>query len=96
MLWDSRPEHVDWFEAIENTLPGGIKLGQRRRAPYFQSSLPDLLEPLVYFLKSPPASQVFTKKEFKTYNTISKLLVTLCLENEDNISRIVRLQKVSY
>ncbi|KAI9262296.1 hypothetical protein BDA99DRAFT_438784 [Phascolomyces articulosus] len=99
ILWDSKPEHEGWFAEIEQSLPGEhptstVVPGGFRRARYFDTSLPNLLEPLGHFLKLPPASQQFTKKDFKTYNTVAELLVTLCVDDNSNLYRVFGMQKL--
>ncbi|KAI9498426.1 hypothetical protein BDB00DRAFT_754914 [Zychaea mexicana] len=98
ILWDSKPDHEGWFAQVEQALPGehptATASGGYRRVRYFDASLPSLLEPLGFFLKLPPASQQFTKKDFKTYNTVAELLVNLCVEDNSNLYRIFGMQKL--
>ncbi|KAI7849649.1 hypothetical protein BDC45DRAFT_546878 [Circinella umbellata] len=99
VLWDSTPEHEVWFDEIEQLLPGEHSTstavaGGYRRVRYFDTALPTLLEPLSYFLKLPPASQQFTKKDFKTYSTVAELLVTLCVDDNSNLYRVFGMQKL--
>ncbi|KAI8139159.1 hypothetical protein BJV82DRAFT_646300 [Fennellomyces sp. T-0311] len=96
ILWDSKPEYGNWFATVEQSLPGEQPTATTpyRRTRYFDASLGSLLEPLVSFLKLPPASQQFTKKDFKTYNTVAELIVTLCADDNSNVYRVFGLQKL--
>ena len=101
ILWDNTPDHELWFAEIEQSLPGehsaftaGGAGDVYRRARYFDTALPSLLEPLGSFLKLPPSSQQFTKKDFKTYNTVAELLVTLCVDDNSNLYRVFGMQKL--
>lgn len=47
------------------------------------------------FLKLPPVSQQLTKKDFKTYTVVSKLLISLCIQDPKCLPRILGQQKVT-
>ncbi|KAI9311467.1 hypothetical protein BX666DRAFT_929792 [Dichotomocladium elegans] len=94
LLWDSKPEYLDWFTSVENSLPGDKLYRQRRRTLYFEGSLHTMLEALVSFLRLPPICQQFTKKDFKIYKTSAQLLVSICMKDQSKLTRILELQKI--
>ncbi|KAG0186217.1 hypothetical protein DFQ28_008166 [Apophysomyces sp. BC1034] len=89
-LWDNKSKYQDWYKSNENAFLNRVS----HRVPCFKDKLPLLLEPLVHFLRTPPVSQQFTKKDFKIYNTISSLVVGICQEEERYMSRVLSMQKL--
>lgn len=79
---------MDWFRAAE----GQHSYHHQR---YFEQGLPSLLEPLAYFVKTPPVTQLFTKTEYRTYCAVSKLLAIMCVQSETAFSKLLELQKAS-
>ncbi|KAF7724279.1 hypothetical protein EC973_001180 [Apophysomyces ossiformis] len=90
VLWDSRPSYDDWYKSIESVFLGSVY----QRASYFRGKLATLLEPLVNYLRTAPTAHPFTKKDFKTYNTVSLLVVGICQESEQYMNRALALQKL--
>ncbi|KAI8096918.1 uncharacterized protein BX664DRAFT_257113 [Halteromyces radiatus] len=84
VLWDSDESYSQWYTAIENTYLGELPAG-RKRQTYFVNKLDGQLDIMVQFLKLSSSTDHFTRKDFKTYNTVAHILVWMCNKDQNNL-----------
>ncbi|CAO3615313.1 unnamed protein product [Cunninghamella echinulata] len=92
ILWDYDDAYQQWYISIEKMYISE-RIGKKRRH-YFNSNLKRLLDPMVNYLKASTTSDQFTKKDFKSYNTIAHILALCCKSDKDNMYRILYMLKL--
>ncbi|KAI8335379.1 hypothetical protein BC941DRAFT_355330 [Chlamydoabsidia padenii] len=93
VLWDCEEQYSQWYTSIEAPYIGEMLPGKQRQ-PYFANKVTELLEPMVNFLKSSSNTDQFTKKDFKTYNTVSHILMWMCNKDKNNTHRLLHMLKL--
>ncbi|KAI8967149.1 hypothetical protein BDF20DRAFT_928786 [Mycotypha africana] len=80
VVWDATPAGSQWYTEMEATLLG--EAGYRHQhSAYFENKLLHLLPSLVTYNKRPSLSKQFTKKDFKGYRCVARLIMTLCVKD---------------
>ncbi|KAI9303278.1 hypothetical protein BJ944DRAFT_165714 [Cunninghamella echinulata] len=92
ILWDYDDTYQQWYISIEKIYINE-RVGKKRKH-YFNSNLKRLLDPMVNYLKASTTSDQFTKKDFKSYNTIAHILALCCKSDKDNMYRILYMLKL--
>ncbi|ORX50543.1 hypothetical protein DM01DRAFT_317113 [Hesseltinella vesiculosa] len=87
VLWDSDERYHPWYISIESNYLGASVDGRHR--PYFANRLDPLLDPMLSYLKSTPYTDQFTKKDFKTYNTVAHILSWKCLWSDQAMDHVL-------
>ncbi|KAI8060907.1 hypothetical protein BC940DRAFT_327925 [Gongronella butleri] len=90
--WDCDERYHAWYISIETDYLGDSFEG--KHMSYFGSRIGTLFEPMVMYLKAPPNADQFTKKDFKSFNTVAHLLAWMCLWNQDTMTRMLSYIKL--
>ncbi|CAG8478999.1 10492_t:CDS:10 [Cetraspora pellucida] len=89
ILWDMQPSMHKLFQDIEQKF-GDSKISQHS---YFSNVSDNLFDDCINFLESPPATKQYSEKEFEVGLCISQLVVSMCNQKYDLLSKIFLWQK---